>query len=54
MAPKSKTAARKAKLERKLEEGLRETFPGSDPVAITEPGPKERGPRKKVAKTKRR
>lgn len=28
------------KLERKLEEGLEGTFPGSDPVAITEPAPK--------------
>jgi hypothetical protein len=27
--------------ERDLEEGLEETFPGSDPVAATEPGPKE-------------
>jgi len=26
------------KLERKLEEGLEETFPGSDPVSVTEPG----------------
>jgi len=27
----------KEELERKLEEGLEETFPGSDPVAVTEP-----------------
>jgi hypothetical protein len=27
----------KERLERKLEEGLEETFPGSDPVAVTEP-----------------
>jgi hypothetical protein len=26
------------KLERELEEGLEETFPGSDPVSVTEPG----------------
>lgn len=25
-------------LERQLEEGLEETFPASDPVAVTEPG----------------
>ena len=25
------------RLEAALEEGLRETFPGSDPVAVTEP-----------------
>ena len=27
------------KLERELEEGLEETFPASDPVAVTEPAP---------------
>jgi hypothetical protein len=27
--------------ERDLEEGLEETFPASDPVAASEPGPKE-------------
>ena len=27
------------KLERELEEGLEETFPASDPVAVTEPSP---------------
>jgi len=26
-------------LERKLEEGLKQTFPASDPVAVTEPAP---------------
>jgi hypothetical protein len=36
---KARTAkkARPTKLERNLEEGLRETFPGSDAVAITDP-----------------
>lgn len=29
----------KATLDRELEEGLEETFPASDPVAVTEPGP---------------
>ena len=29
--------ARKMRIERKLEEGLIETFPGSDPVAVTDP-----------------
>ena len=29
----------KATLERELEEGLEETFPASDPVAVTEPAP---------------
>lgn len=27
----------KEELERELEEGLEETFPGSDPVSVTEP-----------------
>jgi nicotinate phosphoribosyltransferase len=30
---------KKQRLERELEEGLEETFPGSDPVAVTEPAP---------------
>ena len=29
-------------MERKLEEGLEETFPASDAVAVTEPAPKKR------------
>lgn len=29
----------KEDLERELEEGLEETFPASDPVAVTEPAP---------------
>ncbi|HEU5016986.1 MAG TPA: hypothetical protein VFT69_03340 [Pseudolabrys sp.] len=44
MAIKSKSKPRKPPkpskeaLERELEEGLKETFPASDPVAVTEPG----------------
>jgi nicotinate phosphoribosyltransferase len=30
-------AAKKARLEKVLEEGLLETFPASDPVSVTEP-----------------
>lgn len=30
----------KERLERELEEGLEETFPASDAVAVTEPAPK--------------
>jgi nicotinate phosphoribosyltransferase len=30
---------RKQRLEAALEEGLEETFPASDPVAVTEPAP---------------
>lgn len=43
--PKADKTAGKAEkpdrqeLERKLEEGLEETFPASDPVAVTEPAP---------------
>jgi hypothetical protein len=32
-----KTPAPNKKLERELEEGLEETFPASDPVAVTDP-----------------
>lgn len=38
---------RKDQLERKLEEGLEETFPASDPVAVTEPASRYQGGRKK-------
>ncbi len=34
-----KPETEKQKLERELEEGLEETFPASDPVAVTEPAP---------------
>ena len=37
----------KDQLERKLEEGLEETFPASDPVAVTEPAPSRKGGGKK-------
>lgn len=37
----------KERLERELEEGLEETFPGSDPVAVTEPAPERAGNGKK-------
>ena len=36
----------KERRERKLEEGLEETFPASDAVAVTEPAP-ERADKKK-------
>ena len=32
-------AAEKRRLDRALEEGLEETFPGSDPVNVTQPPP---------------
>jgi len=38
----------KEQLERELEEGLEETFPASDPVAVIEPVPEHpRGKKKK-------
>ena len=36
-AKKGGKSAHQRELERDLEEGLAETFPGSDPVAITDP-----------------
>jgi hypothetical protein len=35
--PRDAEAEERRRLERKLEEGLEETFPGSDPVSITQP-----------------
>jgi hypothetical protein len=54
---KTKAAAKKddpdkARLERELEEGLEETFPGSDPVAVTEPAPDHEGGGKKLKNKK--
>jgi hypothetical protein len=37
--PENKSRKPDQTLERELEEGLEETFPASDPVAVTEPGP---------------
>jgi hypothetical protein len=39
--PKKEHKPDKETLERELEEGLEETFPASDPVAVTEPGPED-------------
>ena len=36
--PEKKPETEKERLERELQEGLEETFPASDPVAVTEPG----------------
>jgi hypothetical protein len=35
----SAKGAEKRRLEEELEEGLEETFPGSDPVSVTQPAP---------------
>ena len=37
--PKSVKGADKRRLDEALEEGLEETFPGSDPVNVTQPPP---------------
>lgn len=42
-------ADRKRRLDRALEEGLKETFPGSDPVNVVQPAPskQDRRPKRK-------
>jgi pyrroline-5-carboxylate reductase len=37
--PKGLKEAEKRRLDEALEEGLKETFPGSDPVNVTQPAP---------------
>jgi hypothetical protein len=37
--PRDTKDAEKRQLDRALEEGLEETFPGSDPVNVTQPAP---------------
>jgi hypothetical protein len=37
--PKTAEGAEKRRLDEALEEGLEETFPGSDPVNVTQPPP---------------
>ena len=37
--PKDAKSTEKRRLEQALEEGLRETFPASDPVNVTQPPP---------------
>lgn len=47
-APGKAHESDKKALERELEEGLEETFPASDPVAVTEPAPhRDKGGKKK-------
>lgn len=41
--PASPEAERRRRLEEQLEEGLKETFPASDPVSVTEPAPTRPG-----------
>ncbi len=43
--PTSPELTEKKRLDDELEEGLEETFPGSDPVSVTQPSPsREDGP----------
>lgn len=37
--PATKDAGEKQRLDDALEEGLEETFPGSDPVSVVQPAP---------------
>jgi hypothetical protein len=37
--PKDAKAVEKRRLDQALDEGLEETFPGSDPVNVTQPAP---------------
>jgi hypothetical protein len=37
--PKQAKGAEKRRLDEALDEGLEETFPGSDPVNVTQPAP---------------
>jgi len=37
--PKADESAEKRRLDEALQEGLEETFPGSDPVSVTQPAP---------------
>ncbi|MCO5130632.1 MAG: hypothetical protein M9932_08695 [Xanthobacteraceae bacterium] len=38
-----KEMTRKEKLDEALDEGLKESFPGSDPVSVTQPAPSRPG-----------
>ena len=39
---RERTQKHKEALDRSLERGLEDTFPGSDPVAVTQPSPSKR------------
>jgi hypothetical protein len=48
MAKADDNKAKKRKLDEKLDEALKDSFPGSDPVSLTEPAPaKEQDKEKK-------
>jgi hypothetical protein len=39
---KSRSSAEKRKIDEKLDDALEESFPGSDPVSISQPAPDEK------------
>jgi hypothetical protein len=43
---REREAKRKEKLDEQLDQGLEDTFPGSDPVAVTQPPPSARDKRR--------
>ena len=46
-ARKPRESAEKRRLDEALEEGLEETFPGSDPVNVTQPPPSKQDRKEK-------
>ncbi len=40
----------KTQVDKSLEEGLEDTFPGSDPVSVTQPAPSKQDKRKESAR----
>jgi hypothetical protein len=51
---KNKNQSDKAKADAKLDEALEETFPASDPPAMTEPSPGDAAARKRPRRPARR
>jgi hypothetical protein len=41
-ASKSKSTAEKREIDKKLDDALEESFPGSDPVSVSQPAPVEK------------
>ena len=47
MARREKERAQRRKLEKSLEQGLEDSFPGSDPINVTQPPPSVADKRKR-------
>jgi hypothetical protein len=45
---KSQSPAEKRKIDEKLDDALEESFPGSDPVSISQPAPDEKPQKPKI------